>query len=87
MAQPQYSIDYLGAMKVEKGVAYTSASILAAFPTATVLRIKTDEVSVSINGGIQFITKIDDESYLTTGKSYMFDKDCVVAVGIYKAIV
>lgn len=86
MAQPNYAIDYLGAMKVDKGTQYTSASILTAYPTATVLKMKTKDVSVSINGGVQFLTSFDDESYLSTGKTYIFDKDCIVAIGIYKAI-
>ena len=85
MAQ-HHAIDYLGALAVNKGQQYTSASIASAYPTATVLKIKTDKVSVSINGGVQFLTSFDDESFLSTGKTYIFDKDCIVAVGIYKAI-
>ena len=81
-----HAIDYLGAMPVNKGQQYTSASIITAYPTATVLKIKTDGVSVSINGGVQFLTSFDDESYLSTGKTYIFDKDCIVAIGIYKVI-
>lgn len=81
-----HAIDYLGAMAVNKGQQYTSASIITAYPTATVLKIKTDKVSVSINGGVQFLTSFDDESYLSAGKTYIFDKDCIVAIGIYKAI-
>ena len=81
-----HAIDYLGALAVNKGQQYTSASIISAYPTATVLKMKTDKVSVSINGGVQFLTSFDDESYLTTGKTYIFDKDCIVAIGIYKAI-
>lgn len=86
MAQ-HHAIDYLGALAVNKGQQYTSASITSAYPTATVLKIKTDKVSVSINGGVQFLTSFDDESFLSTGKTYIFDKDCIVAVGIYKAVV
>ena len=81
-----HAIDYLGALAVNKGQQYTSASIITAYPTATVLKIKTDKVSVSINGGVQFLTSFDDESYLSTGKTYIFDKDCIVAIGIYKGI-
>lgn len=81
-----HAIDYLGALAVNKGQQYTSDSITSAYPTATVLKIKTDKVSVSINGGVQFLTSFDDESYLSAGKTYIFDKDCIVAIGIYKAI-
>lgn len=86
MAQPSYAIEYLGAVKVTSGTSVTSASVLTSFPTATVLKMKTANVKVAINGGVQFDVVYDDESYLTTGKTYMFNKDCVVAVGIYKAI-
>ena len=81
-----HAIDYLGALAVNKGQQYTSASIITSYPTATVLKMKTDKVSVSINGGVQFLTSFDDESYLATGKTYIFDKDCIVAIGIYKVI-
>ena len=80
------AIEYLGAVKCLAGTQYTSASILTAFPTATVLKMKTDDVQAGINGGVMFHINYDDESFLTTGKTYIFDKDCVIAVGIYKAI-
>lgn len=80
-----HAIDYLGAMAVDKGQPYTSDSIITAYPTATVLKMKTNGVSVSI-GGVKFLTSFDDELYLTAGKTYIFDKDCIVAIGIYKAI-
>lgn len=87
MAQPSYAIEYLGSVKALSGTTVTSASVLALFPTATVLKMKTPDVKVSINGGEQFDVDYNDESFLTTGKSYMFNKDCIIAVGIYKAIV
>lgn len=87
MSQPIYAIEYLGAMQVSAGIAYTTASILTLYPTATVLQMKTDDIQVSINGTVMFHITYDDTSYIATGKTYYFDKDCVVAVGIYKAIV
>jgi len=87
MSQPIYAIEYLGAISASGGVAYTTASILALYPTATVLQMKTPDVQVGINGSVLFHITYDDTSYLTTGKTYYFDRDCVVAVGIYKAIV
>lgn len=86
MAQPAYAIEYLGAMSAKANVVVTSASLLALYPTATVVKIKTSGVSVSVNNTDRFPVVYDDESYLKTGKTYLFSKDCVVAVGIYKAI-
>lgn len=88
MAQPSYAIEYLGSMEVKRGVPVTSADALALFPTATVIKVKCkDGCNVSINGGVQFPIDHNDESFLTTGKTYTFDVDCTVVLGIYKAIV
>jgi len=86
MAQA-YAIEYLGAIKAVAGTQYTSASILATFPTATVIKMKTESVMAGIGGGVMFPITFDDERYLVTGKTYIFDKDCIIAVGIYKAVV
>jgi hypothetical protein len=87
MAQPHHAIEYLGAIQVVAGTQYTSASVISAFPLATVMKMKTDDVMVGINGGVMFHITYNDESYITTGKTYIFDKKCVIAVGIYKAVV
>ena len=87
MSQPIYAIDYLGAVACLSGTAYTSASLIASYPTATVIQKKTDDVQAIINGNVMFHITYDDASYLSTGKTYIFDKDCVLAIGIYKAIV
>ena len=86
MAQPMYAIEYLGAMEVKAGTAYTSASILAAFPTANAMQMRTDGVNVAINGGVKFSTVYGESSFLATGKTYMFDKDAIAVIGTYKAI-
>ncbi len=94
MAQPSYAIEYLAAFEVDAGVQYTSASILALYPTATVIKLKPisiDEyknkgVKVGINGGVMFPVIYDDESYLASGKTYIFEKSCIAAIGKYKAI-
>lgn len=93
MAQPT-SIEYLGALVVKAGAQYTSDSILTTYPTATVIKIKpftldgykTIGVRANINGGAMFPVKYDDESFINIGKTYIFDKDCIIAVGIYKAV-
>ena len=87
MAQPMYAVEYLAGMQVESGKVYLSADILTAYPTANMLKMKTDNVSVSIDGTDMFLTKYDDESYIATGKSYIFNKDCLVSIGKYVAIV
>lgn len=94
MAAPIHVIDYLGAIKIESGVEYTSASILVLFPTATVMKlkplvpadIKKVGVRVGINGGIMFPIIFEDEGYITTGRTFIFDTDCIMAVGIYRVI-
>ena len=86
MAQPMYVVEYLGAFEIKAGTSYTSASILATFPTANAIQMRTDGVKVSINGGVKFSTTFGESSFLSTGKTYMFDKDCIAVVGIYRAI-
>ena len=93
MAQPNYAIQYLGSFVVAKGEAYTSAEILAIYPLGTVLKIAKisgdnikEGINVSINGTPAFPTYEGQESYLASGATYVFSKDCVLAVGIYKAI-
>lgn len=86
MAQPHYAIKYLGSFKADKGVNYTSASLLDTFPTATVVKIKTAGVSVSVNGHPMFLTSFDDENHIVTGQNYTFDRDCILAVGVYVAV-
>lgn len=86
MAQPAYAIEYLGAISAKSGKVYTSASVITAYPTATCMQMKTDGVSVSVNGSDAFLTSFDDESFITSGHTYIFTKDCVIAVGKYRAV-
>lgn len=84
MAKTIYAIEYLGAISIKSGTMYTTASILAKYPTATVLKLKTESgVKVSVNGTDMFTIVFDDETYLVTGHSYVFEKDCIVAIGRY----
>lgn len=87
MAKTNHAIEYLGAVEVKAGLQYLSDQILQEFPTATVMKMKTDDIEVGIDGGVRFHVTYDDESYVTAGKSYIFDKDCVIAIGVYKVIV
>lgn len=91
MAQPAYAIQYLGAYRVEANIAYTSASILAAYPTATVMKAKLDDVKnsikVSVNGAPMFEFTHNEEAYIVTGSTYTFSEAFTIAIGIYKAVV
>lgn len=86
MAQPSYAIEYMGAISAKRGKVYTSEEVLSAFPNATCMKMKTSDVSVSVNATDAFLTNFDDESFITTGHTYIFSKDCVIAIGKYKAV-
>lgn len=87
MDQPHYAVEYLGAISAEKNKLVTSASVLVAFPTANMMKMKTEGVSVSVDGTDMFLTSFDDESFITSGKSFIFDKNCTIAIGKYVAVV
>lgn len=79
-------IEHLGSIQVSAGASITTASIISQFPTATALMMITEGVSVSINATPMFLIEKYQESYLATGKTYVFNKDCQIVVGTYKAI-
>lgn len=84
MANTLYAIEYLGAITATQGKMYNSSDIKTAFPTATVLKMKTKEGgSVSVNGSDMFPIDYNDENYLATGHTYIFERDCIIAVGRY----
>ena len=86
MAKTMYAIEYLGALTIKQGQMYTSADILAKYTTANVLKIKTSGVKVSVNNSDMFPVDVNDETYLVTGHTYIFDRDCTIVVGRYVAI-
>lgn len=86
MAQPLYVIEYLGAVSIKREKLYNSADVISAFTGANVMKMKTEGVRVSVNGSDMFLTSFDDESYITSGHTYIFDTDCIVAVGKYIAV-
>lgn len=86
MAQPSYAIEYIGAIRAIRGKTYLSANILTQFPNATCMKMKSDGVSVSVNGTDAFLTSFNDESFITTGHTYIFDKDCTIAIGRYRVV-
>jgi hypothetical protein len=76
---------YLGAMSVQAGKTYLSADMITKFPTATHTIIKTVGVEVSINGTDAFPITFDDTDAIATGKTYIFNINCIIAFGIYVA--
>lgn len=87
MAKTTYAIEYLGALSIKQGQMYTSAEVLTEYTSANVMKMKTNGVNVSVNNSDMFPLDINDETYLVTGHTYIFDRDCTIAVGRYVAIV
>ena len=86
MAKTMYAIEYLGAITVKQGQMYNSVEVLAKHTSANVMKIKTNGVNVSVDNSDMFPLDINDETYLVTGHTYIFDRDCTIAVGRYVAI-
>lgn len=91
MAQPSYAIKYIGAYRIEAGTTYSSASILTAFPGATVMKAKTDvlgdTIKVAVNGSPMFHFEDNEECFIETGMTFTFNKAFTAAIGVYKAVV
>ncbi len=86
MAKTMYAIEYLGALIIKQGQMYTSTDVLATYPTANVIKLKTSDVNVSVNNSDMFPLDFNDETYLVTGHTYIFDRACTIAVGRYVVI-
>lgn len=86
MSKPHFIVEYLGAITAEANKDYTTAQVISQFPTATMMKLKTEGVSVNINGTDLFPVSYDDESYITTGKTYIFNKKCTIVVGRYVVV-
>lgn len=50
------------------------------------MKMKTENVKVSVNGSDMFPVTFDDESFITSGHTYIFDKNCTIVIGKYVAI-
>ena len=86
MSKPAIAIEYLGAIIAEPRKQYTSASILTKYSTANVMKIKTSGIKAGVDGSDMFPVSYDDESYITTGRTFMFSDACTIAIGRYVAI-
>ncbi len=94
MAQPAYVTEYLAALEVKKGTPYTSTSIKVTYPTANIIELARPVdgvgeggVGISINATVMFFKAWGEQSFLSDGKTYIFKSDCVILVGILRAIV
>lgn len=83
MSKPMQVVEYLGAISVLSGKLYTSAEVIAVYPIANMMKMKTKDVKVSVNGSDMFPVTFDDESYITSGHTYIFDTDCTIVIGRY----
>ena len=83
MSKPAIAIEYLGAIIAEPRTQYTSASVLLKYQTATVMKMKTEGIKVTVDGSDMFPVSYDDESYIATGRTFIFSDACTIAIGRY----
>ena len=86
MSKPAIAIEYLGAIVAEPRTQYTSASVISKYPTANVMKMKTSGIKAGVDGSDMFTVSYDDESYIATGRTFIFSDACTIAIGRYVAI-
>ena len=86
MSKPMYVVEYLGAIVAEPRRQYTSASVLALYPNATMMKMKSEGIRVGVDGSNMFPVSYDDESYITTGRTFIFSDTCTIVIGRYVPI-
>ena len=86
MAIQTDAFEALGGFQCLANTPTTTASILTAFPTATITKIKTADAMLSIDGTVKFMTTYDAISNLQTGHTYIYDKDTTLMVGKYVTV-
>lgn len=86
MAQPKYVVEYLGAIVAEPRKQYSSASVLLEYPNANMMKMKSEGIKAGVDGSDMFPVSFDDESYITTGRTFIFSDTCTIAIGRYVAI-
>ena len=59
---------------------------VAIFSTATIAKIKTKDITLSINGTSQFEATYDSISHLSAGKTFNFNKDTTLLIGKYVTV-
>lgn len=86
MAIQTDAFEALGGFQCLANTPITTASILTKFPTATITKIKTAGVMLSIDGTVKFPATYDAISNLQTGHTLIFDKDTILMVGKYVTV-
>ena len=86
MAIQTDAFEALGGYQCLANAPTTTASILTKFPTATITKIKTEGVMLSIDGTVKFSATYDAISNLQTGHTLIFDKDTILMVGKYVTV-
>lgn len=86
MSQLMYAVEYLGAIVVEPRKQYLSSDVKTKYPTANMMKMKTSGIKITVDGSDMFPVSYDDESYITTGRTFMFSDACTIAIGRYVAI-
>lgn len=86
MAVQTDAIEALGGYLCKANTPVLTASILTKFPTATITKIKTQNVMLSIDGTVKFSATYDAISNLQTGRTLIFDKDTTLMVGKYVTV-
>lgn len=76
MANPSQPIlKYTGSATCVKGTPYLGST----FTLGNVMQMKTENVSVSLDGTDAFLISFDDYAYVDATVTYTFNKDCIVA--------
>jgi len=87
MAQPTIVKQILGAIVVPADTPILNSTIVTAFPTANMTKLKTDGVRVSINSTPWFDGTYDAEDYIANDStSQKFDKETTLLIGKYVVI-
>ena len=86
MAIQTDAFEALGGYQCLANTPTATATIIASFPTATITKIKTADVMLSIDGTVKFSATYDAISNLQSGHTYIFDKDTILMVGKYVTV-
>lgn len=86
MAIQTDAFEALGGYLCPANTEVPTADILAKFSGATITKIKTEGVKLSIDGTVKFPATYDAISNLQAGHKYIFDKDTILMVGKYVTV-
>ena len=78
--------EILGSVVVQPNTPVTTDALLAQFPTATLAKMKTEGVRVSVDGYPMFPATYDADDYITSGHTLVFDKETILLIGVHVTI-